>query len=230
MQTKKEPLIEVKKIEVEYERVKVFTNLSFEIFDGDFVCIVGPNGAGKSTLIKTLLGQINLKSGEIKFHNLEQKFIGYMPQESKVDKNFPASVEEIVRSGTLNRLGLKSFYGQKEEEIARRNLGLLGISQLKTKHFAELSGGQRQKVLLARSLSATTKLLILDEPSNNLDFKSKNELYEILKTLNKRGITILMVTHDLDHKNLIGEKILALAGEKYFFGSTAEYVERIHHA
>jgi len=229
METKEKPLIQAKKIEVEYEGVKVFSDLSFEIFDGDFVCIVGPNGAGKSTLIKALLGQIHLKSGEIKFRNLRRKFIGYMPQESKVEKDFPASVEEIVRSGTLNWLGFRAFYGQKEEEITKRSLGLLGISHLGARYFAELSGGQRQKVLLARSLSATTRLLILDEPSNNLDYKSKNELYENLKTLNKQGITILMVTHDLDHKNLIGEKILALAGEKYFFGSTSEYVEEIHH-
>ena len=215
-----ESILTVKKLQVSYDKVNVFSNLSFEVREGDFICIVGQNGAGKSTLIKTLLGSIKQSKGEIIFHNLKRKFIGYMPQESKVDKNFPASVSEIVYSGTLN--------GREEEKVVSECLKELKISDLTKRHFADLSGGQRQKVLLARALAATSKLLILDEPSNNLDFKSKMELYDNLLKLNKKGITILMVTHDLDHKNLIGNKILALSGKEYFFGETCEYVERIH--
>lgn len=229
MKTDKNPLITVREIQVEYEGHKVFSNLTFDVFEMDFICIVGPNGAGKSTLIKTLLGQIKPTKGEIIYHNLKRNFIGYMPQESKVDKYFPASVNEIVQSGTINRMKLRPFYCKNERKIVERCLKQLKIFDLKDKYFAELSGGQRQKVLLARSLAATNKLLILDEPSNNLDYKSKIELYDNLKLLNKEGVTILMVTHDLDHKNLIGKKILALEGEGYFFGDTAEYVERIHH-
>lgn len=223
-----EPILTVKKLQVSYDKVNVFSNLSFEAREGDFICIVGQNGAGKSTLIKTLLGSIKQSKGEIIFHNLKRKFIGYMPQESKVDKNFPASVSEIVYSGTLNRIGVRPFYGREEEKVVSECLKELKISDLTKRHFADLSGGQRQKVLLARALAATSKLLILDEPSNNLDFKSKMELYDNLLKLNKKGITILMVTHDLDHKNLIGNKILALSGKEYFFGETCEYVERIH--
>lgn len=222
------PIVTVKKLQVNYDKTIVFSNLSFEVCERDFVCIVGQNGAGKSTLIKTLLGQIKQNSGEIIFHDLQQKMIGYMPQESKVDKNFPASVSEIVYSGTLNRMGFRPFYRSAEKRIVERCLKELKIVDLARRHFADLSGGQRQKVLLARALAATSKLLILDEPSNNLDFKSKMELYDNLSKLNKKGITILMVTHDLDHKNLIGNKILALSGEQYFFGETNEYVERIH--
>lgn len=222
------PIVTVKKLQVNYDKTIVFSNLSFEVCERDFVCIVGQNGAGKSTLIKTLLGQIKQNSGEIIFHDLQQKMIGYMPQESKVDKNFPASVSEIVYSGTLNRMGFRPFYRSAEKRIVERCLKELKIVDLARRHFADLSGGQRQKVLLARALAATSKLLILDEPSNNLDFKSKMELYDNLSKLNKKGITILMVTHDLDHKNLIGNKILALSGEQYFFGKTNEYVERIH--
>ena len=209
-----EPILTVKKLQVSYDKVNVFSNLSFEVREGDFICIVGQNGAGKSTLIKTLLGSIKQSKGEIIFHNLKRKFIGYMPQESKVDKNFPASVSEIVYSGT--------FYGEEEGKVVSECLKELKISDLTKRHFADLSGGQRQKVLLARALAATSKLLILDEPSNNLDFKSKMELYDNLLKLNKKGITILMVTHDLDHKNLIGNKILALSGKEYFFGETCE--------
>ena len=222
------PIVTVKKLQVNYDKTIVFSNLSFEVCERDFVCIVGQNGAGKSTLIKTLLGQIKQNSGEIIFHDLQQKMIGYMPQESKVDKNFPASVSEIVYSGTLNRMGFRPFYRNAEKRIVESCLKELKIVDLARRHFADLSGGQRQKVLLARALAATSKLLILDEPSNNLDFKSKMELYDNLLRLNKKGITILMVTHDLDHKNLIGNKILALSGEQYFFGGTNEYVERIH--
>jgi hypothetical protein len=221
-------LVTVKKLQVDYDKTKVFSNLSFEVCEGDFICIVGQNGAGKSTLIKTLLGQIKQSKGEILFHNLKRNFIGYMPQESKVDKNFPASVSEIVYAGTLNRVGFRPFFGKHEKNIVEESLKELKIINLAKRHFADLSGGQRQKVLLARALAATSKLLILDEPSNNLDFRSKMELYENLSKLNKKGITILMVTHDLDHKNLIGNKILALSGEEYFFGETKEYVERIH--
>ena len=223
-------LIELKNLSLGYDKHIVLKNINIEIEENDFICVVGPNGSGKSTLIKGILGLIKPLKGKVIYNNLKQNFIGYMPQETKVDSNFPASVFEIVLSGTLNRLGLKSFYTKKEKQIALDNLKLLGILELKDKCFSDLSGGQRQKVLLARSLSATTKLLILDEPSNNLDSKSKQELYRIIKDLNKNyNITIIMITHDLDHNNLIGNKILSLREDKYFYGDTSEFVEVIHH-
>ena len=200
------------------------------IEENDFICIVGPNGSGKSTLVKGILGLIKPRRGKVIYNNLKQNFIGYMPQETKIDSNFPASVYEIVLSGTLNRLGLKSFYTKNEKQLALDNLKILGIDKLKDKSFCDLSGGQRQKVLLARSLCATSKLLILDEPSNNLDSKSKKELYKIINELNKKhNITIIMITHDLDHDNLIGNKILSLRENNIFFGTTEEFVRRIHH-
>ena len=200
--------------------------ISIEL-DGKTTCIVGPNGSGKSTLVKGILGLIKPIKGKVIYNNLKQNFIGYMPQETKVDANFPASVFEIVLSGCLNK---SLFYKKKDKEIAINNLKILGIESLKDKCFCDLSGGQRQKVLLARSLCATSKLLILDEPSNNLDSKSKKDLYKIINDLNKNhGITIIMITHDLDHDNLIGNKILSLREDDIFFGSTKEFVRRIHH-
>jgi zinc transport system ATP-binding protein len=181
-------------------------------------------------LIKGILGLIKPIKGKVKYNNLKQNFIGYMPQETLVDKNFPASVYEIVLSGTLNRLGIKSFYTKKEREIADNNLKLLGITNLKNKSFSDLSGGQRQKVLLARSLCATSKLLILDEPSNNLDSKSKNDLYSLIVKLNKESkITIIMITHDLDHNNLLGNKILSLREDNFYYGPTSDFIKVIHH-
>ena len=223
-------LIKLENLSLGYDNNVVLENINITIKENDFICIVGPNGSGKSTLIKGILGLIKPMKGRVIYSNLKQNFIGYMPQETKVDSNFPASVFEIVLSGTLNRLKFPFLYTRKEKDFVLENLKILGISDLKDNKFSDLSGGQRQKVLLARSLCATSKLLILDEPSNNLDSKSKNDLYKIMVDLNqKHNITILMITHDLDHDNLIGNKILSLREEKIFFGTKEEFIRRIHH-
>lgn len=220
-------LISLDRIKLGYNNTTVIDGLSFDINKQDFICIVGPNGAGKTTLIRGILGLLPLKSGEIKF-NTKKNQIGYIPQETAVDPTFPASVFEIVLSGSLNNH--QNFYRAETKERAKATLKLLNIIKLKDASFSELSGGERQKVLLARALMATREILILDEPSNNLDQKSKRELYETLKKLNKeQKITIVMVTHDLDHKNLIGDKILSLHDKDYFFGTTEEYVRKVHH-
>ena len=222
-------LIEIKNLTLGYDKHIVLKNINMTIEEKDFICIVGPNGSGKSTLIKGILGLLKPIKGKVIYNDLKQNFIGYMPQETKVDSNFPASVMEIVLSGTLNSSGFNPFYRNKEKEKALHTLKLLGIEKLENRNFCDLSGGQRQKVLLARSLCATSKLLILDEPSNNLDSKSKKELYKTIKELNEQyGITILMITHDLDHNNLIGNKILSLREDEIFFGSVKDFVRRIH--
>lgn len=223
-------LIELKNLSLGYDNHIVLKDINMTIEENDFICIVGPNGSGKSTLIKGILGLIKASKGKVIYHNLKQNFIGYMSQETRVDSNFPASVFEIVLSGTLNRLGLKSFYTRKEKQMALDNLKILGIENLKDKNFCDLSGGGRQKVLLARSLCATSKLLILDEPSNNLDSKSKQELYRTIINLNQNhNITIIMITHDLDHDNLIGNKILSLREDETFFGKTEDFIKKVHH-
>lgn len=222
-------LIEIKNLTLGYDKDVILKHINMDIEEKDFICIVGPNGSGKSTLVKGILGLIKPMKGKVIYNGLKQNFIGYMPQETKVDSNFPASVLEIVLSGTLNSDEYKMFYTKKQKEEAEKNLKILGIEKLKNKCFCDLSGGQRQKVLLARSLCATSKLLILDEPSNNLDSKSKAELYNAITDLNKTyGITIIMITHDLDHDNLIGNKILSLREDDIFFGSVEEFVRRVH--
>ncbi len=222
-------LIEIKNLSLGYDKDIILKHVNLDIEENDFICIVGPNGSGKSTLVKGILGLIKPIKGKVKYNGLKQNFIGYMPQETKVDANFPASVFEIVLSGTLNSEKYKMFYTKSQKETAMNNMKLLGIEKLKNKSFCDLSGGQRQKVLLARSLSATTKLLILDEPSNNLDSKSKSELYKTIIDLNKNhGITVIMITHDLDHDNLIGNKILSLRENDIFFGSVDEFIRRVH--
>jgi zinc transport system ATP-binding protein len=217
-------MIEAINLKIGYDNNIVLDNVNFSINNGEFITIVGSNGAGKTTLISALLGLIKPISGKIL---INEKYIGYMPQETKVDSNFPASTLEIVLSGTLNKT---NFYTKKEKKKALDNLKLLKIDNLKDRSFQELSGGQRQKVLLARSLCSTDKLLILDEPSNNLDSESKKELYKIITKLNKeKNITVIMITHDLDHDNLLGDKVLSITDGTVLSETKEEFLRRVHH-
>ncbi len=222
-------ILEAKNLSIVIDENKIISNLSFELNEGDFLCIVGENGSGKTTLIKAIIGEIQAKKG-LKFSKLKRSEIGYISQRSQISENFPASVIEIVCSGSLNSSSFGLRYPKEARDKAKQALSDLKIQNLADRSFSELSGGQKQKVLLARALMATKKLIILDEPSNNLDKKSRAELYALLNQINKRGIAIIMVTHDLDHGNLIGNKILSLSGKLPFFGTVHEYVERIHHA
>ena len=218
-------IIKFKKVGVKYGENRVLKDVSAEILEGDFVCVVGANGSGKSTLVKAVLGLIK-HSGEI-LYGVKREEIGYLPQETRVDDNFPATVLEIVRSGTLGRMKFKPFYGENERGLADEAMKKLGITKLRDKSFSELSGGQRQKVLLARALAATSKLLILDEPSNNLDYKSRKEFYAKLKELNEAGLSIMMITHDLDVEDLIGNKVLAIVDSEAKLKTTEKYLKEM---
>ena len=212
-------LFQVNNLTLGYEKEVVIKDISFEVNDKDFIIITGKNGAGKSTLIKGILGLIKPMSGEIIFdESLKRKNIGYMPQETKVDASFPASVFEIVLSGTINKMGFHPFYKERQKNRAIDVLKILNIYDIKNRSFQNLSGGQRQKTLLARSLCATDKLLILDEPSNNLDQVSREEFYLLLMKLNKElGITIIMISHDQDIDKILGTKQLIIKDDSYEF-------------
>jgi len=212
-------LFQVNNLTLGYEKEVVIKDISFEVNDKDFIIITGKNGAGKSTLIKGILGLIKPMSGEIIFdESLKRKNIGYMPQETKVDASFPASVFEIVLSGTINKMGFHPFYKERQKNRAIDVLKILNIYDIKNRSFQNLSGGQRQKTLLARSLCATDKLLILDEPSNNLDQVSREEFYLLLMKLNKElGITIIMISHDQDIDKILGTKQLIIKDNSYEF-------------
>ena len=221
-------LLQVNNLVLGYEKKPVINDISFEVNKRDFILVLGSNGVGKSTLIKGILGMIRPISGVVNYQEISKKNVGYMPQDLKIEENFPASVMEIVLSGLINQMGLRPFYNKSDKAKAINNLKILGIEDLKDKSFNELSGGQRQKVLLARSLCATKDLIVLDEPSNNLDQESKAEFYTILKHLNEgHGISIIMITHDVDRDrdSLIGNKVLELKSSSYFFGTTEEYLK-----
>lgn len=222
----KQVILSVEKLTVAYGNNVVIDSASFEVEEGDFVCVVGANGSGKSTLIRALLGLIPAKSKSIAFaEDCMRTVVGYLPQEAQIDKKFPATVLEIVLSGNLGRMGRRMFYGQDEKKRAMWALEKLKIGRLKEASFGDLSGGQKQKVLLARALVATTSLLFLDEPSNNLDYKSRKDFYQTLRELNREGLTIVMITHDLDVDDLIGNKVLAIKDGKVSLCATGEYLE-----
>ena len=217
-------LFEVNNLTLGYEKETIIKDISFTVNDKDFIIITGKNGAGKSTLIKGILGLIKPMGGSISFNeSLNRKLIGYMPQETKVDASFPATVYEIVLSGRLNKKGLKPFYSKEDKGKADEALKILNIYNVKNKSFSDLSGGQRQKTLLARSLCATDKLLILDEPSNNLDSISREEFYLLLMKLNKElKLSIIMISHDQDIDKVLGNKILKITDNGYEFYNNME--------
>lgn len=226
MKTEKLTQISVKNLKLSFSNNLVIDDASFDIEAGDFVCIVGANGSGKSTIVKTILKLIKPQSGQVQL-KISPKDIGYLPQESQSHEIFPAIVSEVILSGTLGNLGLRICYQETEKQKMLAILKKLGILKLKDKSFAELSGGQKQKVLLARALVSDPKILILDEPSNHLDLKSKKDFYNLLKTLNTEvRMTILIITHDLDAEDLIGNKIIAIEDTQVKIYPTSTYLRR----
>ncbi len=207
-----------------YEGKTVLSNLSLKIYEKDYVSIVGENGSGKTTLMKCLLGLIQPLSGTITYGDgLKQNEIGYLPQQTVIQQDFPASVSEVVLSGCLNKR-YTMFYSKQQKETAAQNMELTGIYNLRKKCFRELSGGQRQRVMLARALCATQKLLLLDEPVTGLDPMASSDMYALIKDLNSKGITIIMVSHDVNSAVSNSSKILHLSRNNYFFGTSHQYL------
>ena len=206
---------------------KVVENLSFTVESGDYLYIVGENGSGKSTLIKTLLKLMNPIEGKIiTGDGLKQNEIGYLPQQTAIQKDFPASVREIVFSGCLNKCGIRPFYNSAEKKSAYENMKKLNIAHLAKKCYRELSGGQQQRVLLARALCAAGKLLLLDEPVAGLDPKITQEMYSLIKKLNSEdGITVIMISHDIGAAIKYADKILHIDNVPLFFGTKSDYLK-----
>lgn len=210
-----------------YDGNVVVEGLDFSLSSGDYLCIVGENGAGKSTLIKGMLRLLRPMTGELSMgEGLLANEIGYLPQQTAAQKDFPAGVEEVVRSGFLNRQGLRPFYTKTEKAKAASLMEQLGILDLRKRCYRELSGGQQQRVLLARALCATSKLLLLDEPVSGLDPVATNELYRLIRDINQNvGITVIMVSHDVQSAAGYASHILHLQQSQRFYGTAPEYRE-----
>ena len=219
-------LIEVNDVTLGYEGQPVWEHLSFRIGRGDYLAIVGENGSGKSTLLKSLLGLLKPMSGIIeRADSLKAGAIGYLPQQTKAQKDFPATVYEVVLSGFLSAKQGRFFYTAKEKSAALMNMGKLGILEKRDKCYRELSGGQQQRVLLARALCAAGELLILDEPVTGLDPAAAQDLYRTLAYLNeKEGIAIVTVTHDMENALRYASAILHAGQKQWFYGTAQEYL------
>ena len=224
--TTKNILLDCRDASLGYEGKPVWEHLTFQVRSGDYLCIVGENGSGKSTLLKSLLGLLKPLSGEIVHADtLRGGSIGYLPQQTRAQKDFPATVTEVVRSGFISGKGMRFFYTAQEKSRALMNMGKLGVLELKDRCYRELSGGQQQRVLLARALCAAGELLILDEPVTGLDPAAAQELYRTLDYLNKKeGIAIVTVTHDIRSALRYADHILHAGHGTYFFGTAADYL------
>ncbi len=219
-------LLTCRDLSLGYDGQKIVSGLDFEVNSGDYLCIVGENGSGKSTLMKTILGlQVPLGGKILTGDGLKPNEIGYLPQQTVVQKDFPASVWEIVLSGCGNRTRVRPFYNKAEKQTAKDNIEKMGLTPLTKRCYRELSGGQQQRVLLARALCATRKMLLLDEPVSGLDPKVTAEMYDLIESLNKKdGITVIMISHDIEAALKYADHILHIEHEA-FFGTKEEYVK-----
>ena len=219
-------LLKCEHLSFAYDGITVVSDLNFQVNEGDYLCIIGENGAGKSTLIKGLLRLKRPSGGKVEMgEGLRASEIGYLPQQTQIQKDFPASVREVVLSGCLNRMGLRPFYSRAEKERASENMEALEITDLQDQCYRDLSGGQQQRVLLARALCAAQKMILLDEPVAGLDPVATRGLYAQIAHINQeKGITVIMVSHDIDVSLKNATHVLHLGQEgQLFFGTRDEY-------
>ena len=217
-------LLTIQDLSVGFGSQAVAEHLNFTVNAGDYLCIVGENGSGKSTLMKTLLHLQDPVGGRILTGDgLQKNEIGYLPQQTLVQRDFPASVREIVLSGCQGRSGFRPFYSREEKRLAEMNMDRMGIRELENRCYRELSGGQQQRVLLARALCATRKVLLLDEPVSGLDPVVTAGMYDLIAQLNRDGLTVIMISHDIAAAVRYASHILHI-GDTVFFGTKQEYV------
>lgn len=215
-------LIRFENLSLRYGNRVLFKDLNFSIYEGDYFCIAGENGSGKTTLMNAILGMKEPAEGKITISNDIKNGIGYLPQQKSLQKDFPASVYEVVISGFQKKRGFRPFYNNKEKEIADNNMKRLGILDIKKQCFGELSGGQQQRVLISRALCATDKIILLDEPVTGLDKETTEEMYKIINELNDAGVTIVMISHDASATIRYASRVLHL-GNKVFVGTNEDY-------
>lgn len=218
-------LITLKNVTIAFEGVVAIQQVNLTVEKGDYVVIVGENGSGKSTLMRTILGLVKPRSGQVYYGDgLKSNQIGYLPQQTLLQRDFPASVEEVVASGCVGRMGLKPFWGEKERSIVREKLRLLDIEDLRRKSYRTLSGGQQQRVLLARALCSTDSILLLDEPVTGLDPEATDEFYDLVCGLNReQNVTVLMVSHDIHGSMRDASKVIVMNHGVDFTGTVEEY-------
>ena len=223
-------VITVENVSLSYGGIKVIEDVSFSVDSGDYLCIIGENGSGKTTLLKALTGLKKPDTGYIKFEGIKNTEVGYLPQQNDMQKDFPASAREVVLSGFVGSMGLRPFYTKKQKITADNTMKRLGIFELRKKCYHELSGGQQQRVLLARAICASTKLIVMDEPTAALDSVASSEFYTLISQLNSEGMTVVVISHDIPVITGHANKVLHLGEQKpLFFGLAAEYKNKFLH-
>ena len=218
-------LITMKDVTIAFEGVAAVKNASFSVEKGDYLVILGENGSGKSTLVRAILGLVRPAKGQILYGDgLKRAQIGYLPQKSAAQRDFPASVEEVVRSGLVNRLGGRMWLGAQQKRRAAEKMRLMDVENMKTRPYRTLSGGQQQRVLLARALCATDSILLLDEPVTGLDPDATEEMYGVIRALNREHNTaIVMVSHDVNAALRDANKVLVMDHGVDFFGTVEKW-------
>lgn len=215
--------LECTNLSLGYENHAVLSGLSFTLAEGSYLCIVGENGSGKSTLMKAMLGLIKPLSGSITWGDgLRENEIGYLPQQTAAQRDFPATVWEIVLSGCQGRAGRRPFYTKQEKALSMQNINKMRMASFASRCYRTLSGGQQQRVLLARALCATRRLLLLDEPVSGLDPQVTAEMYALISQLHSEGVSIIMVSHDIAAALRYATHILHV-GSQVFFGTVEQY-------
>lgn len=216
-------LLSCRDLSIGYDGRAIMSGVTFDVREGDYLCIIGSNGSGKSTLMRTMLGLLAPLSGTVSLMNgLTRSGVGYLPQHTSVQSDFPASVREIVISGCQGRCGLRPFYTREERRLASGSMERMGISAIAGKCFRELSGGQQQRVLLARALCAADRLLFADEPSAGLDPQASSDMYDLISSLNADGLTLVMISHDMDAVKTRAGRVLRAGGGSLRSGLPAE--------
>lgn len=216
-------LIHIDNVTLSYEGVSIIKDLSLDICDGDYLCIIGESGSGKSTLLKAILDLMKPSEGKVVYHGIKRTQIGVLPQQSPVSSDFSAHVDEVVISGCINRCTKGGFMSQRAKELALENMNKLGILPLASRPYRDLSGGQRQRVALARAICAAEKMLVLDDPVAGLDKQSVADIYELIYDLNRQeGITVVTVTEDISAALKYATKILRINKDSVFFGAPEE--------
>jgi zinc transport system ATP-binding protein len=232
---KKEPIIEIKHLYYRYDRENVLEDVNLSVNQGSFLGIVGPNGSGKSTLLKLILGLIKPQRGEIKLFGKdikqfrERQKIGFVSQKANsFNSGFPATVYEVVASGLTKKIGLLRFYNKKDAEKIEKAVASVGMEKFLHRNIGELSGGQQQRVFIARALVSDPELIILDEPTVGVDAENVQSFYEMLEQLNKDGITLLMVTHDIGAITDKVTNVACLNKVLFFHGTSTEFEDKKH--
>ena len=218
-------LITLKDVTIAFEGVVAVNGANLTVDKGDYLVIVGENGSGKSTIIRTILGLVRPQKGRVSYGDgLKKNQIGYLPQQTIAQRDFPASVEEVVLSGCITRMGRRLFFAPAQKQLAEEKMRLLDIEKIRKQSYRTLSGGQQQRVLLARALCATDSILLLDEPVTGLDPEATEEFYSIVRKLNRdHGVAIVMVSHDLHGSMRDAGKVLVMNHGVDFLGTVADY-------